>query len=390
MSITVALAFLSCEKIVPSINSPESYPGDNYNEIFESFWNGMNNNYVFWSVDTTNWDNVYRTYKPLFSQLTVFNKKNDSIAEFYFEKMTSNIIDSHYTLSFNNTGHQFSPALNRKLKIDQSHPDSIYSLPNDFFNSVVINYIDHSFLLKGTDTILYENSKVPFTVISGTINNKILYLYFNGFFLSHAGKNTQPAIDYFLSTVSNLPSNISGIVIDVRENGGGEITDLNYLLGSMIGTPLTFGYTRGKSNIGRLDYTPWAPAILTPQVGSFPVSLPIVVLADHLSVSMAELTTLAIKALPTGKFIGTTTWGANGPLAPSVYYNAGQFTVGASSFGPNGYMFVYTSSFMFEGVDGKVYEGKGVKPDIWAAETLAAYQARQDLQLSAAIKYIGK
>jgi C-terminal processing protease CtpA/Prc len=123
--------------------------------------------------------------------------------------------------------------------------------------------------------------------------------------------------------------------------------------------------------------------------GAVNVTAPIVVLADHLSASMSELTTMAIKTLPNGKFIGTRTWGANGPLTSSVYFDAGQFTIGSAAFGSSGYMFVYTSSSMFKYLNGDIYEGVGVPPDIYARETTAAYLNGDDLVLDAAIKYIG-
>jgi len=121
------------------------------------------------------------------------------------------------------------------------------------------------------------------------------------------------------------------------------------------------------------------------------VKAPIVVLDDHLSVSMSELTTMAIKSLPNGngKFIGTRTWGANGPLTSSVYFDGGQFTIGSAAFGSSGYMFVYTSSSMFKDINGDIYEGVGVPPDIYARETTAAYLNGDDLVLDAALKYIG-
>jgi carboxyl-terminal processing protease len=385
----ITLALSSCEKPELSVNSPQNYPGDNYPQLFESFWNGMNNNYVFWSADTTNWDRVYKKYKPLFAKLTLFNNENDSLAEMYFEQMTQNLIDSHYTITFSNTGHQISPSLKRKLNIQKNHPDSIYSLPLDFFTSLVAkNYIDPSTLKAGTDTIYNQDETIPFTAVSGTINSNILYLYVNGFFFSQASVNVAPVISSFFTLMYNLQPSIKGVIIDVRENSGGNISDLNFLLGRMIRSPLAFGYTRGKSNIGRLDYTPWAPAIVTPQPGSIRISQPIVVLADHLSVSLAESIALAVQGLPNGKFIGTTTWGANGPLTPNLYFNGGQFTIGTSTFGPNGYMFVYTSSVMFKSVTGKMYEGIGVPPDIWVPETYQAYQAGNDLQLNTAIAYI--
>ncbi|HEY1872303.1 MAG TPA: hypothetical protein VGG71_14670, partial [Chitinophagaceae bacterium] len=43
-----------------------SYLGKSYSEVFESFWNGMNTNYMFWDIETVNWNNMYTTYKPRF------------------------------------------------------------------------------------------------------------------------------------------------------------------------------------------------------------------------------------------------------------------------------------------------------------------------------------
>jgi hypothetical protein len=374
---------------LPAVNSAQSYTGDNYSDIFEAFWTGMNNNYVFWDVDPTNWDQAYTTYKPLFASLKTFDSLDNKKAEQYFTQMTSTLIDSHYNLTFELTGNNVMPSLNRKLAIDKQYPDSIYALPSDYFTGLVAqNYIDASSLKMGTDSIYIQGAATTFTAITGTIGNSILYFYFDSFTFSQAGANTTPVLNSFFSKLSSLPSNIKGIVIDVRDNGGGEVSDLNYLVGKMITSPLTIGYTHSKSGIGRLDYTPWAPAIVTPQSGAASIQKPIVVLADHLSVSMAELTTIAIKSMPNGKFIGTTTWGANGPLLPSTYLNGGQFTIGSSSFGNNGYMFVYTSSVSFKALDGKVYEGRGISPDIWVAETGSAYRQGIDLQLAKAISYI--
>jgi C-terminal processing protease CtpA/Prc len=249
-------------------------------------------------------------------------------------------------------------------------------------------YIDPSSLVMGTDTVNLEGSNLPFTAVTGTINGSILYLYFSSFALSQASTNTGPVLNYFFSKLRGY-GQFKGIVIDVRGNGGGEIEDLDYLVGQMVTSQYTFGYTRYKNGVNRLDYSPWAPAVVKPWTGgSVNVTIPIVILADHLSVSMAEITTMAIKSLPNGKFIGTRTWGANGPLTSSVYFDGGQFTIGTATFGSGGYMFVYTSSSMFKYLNGDIYEGVGVPPDIYARETNAAYLNGDDLVLDAAIKYI--
>ena len=43
---------------------------------------------------------------------------------------------------------------------------------------------------------------------------------------------------------------------------------------------------------------------------------------------------------------------------------------------------------MFKYLDGNIYEGKGVPPDIFVKETSAAYHSGDDQQLDAAINYI--
>ena len=382
------ISISSCHKNLPVVYNAQSYPGNNYPDLFEAFWNGMNNNYVFWSIDSTNWDNVYIRYKPIFAQLTVFDTSSENKAEKYFAQMTSGLIDSHYNLTFESTGNTFSPSVTRRYTIDPNYfIDSIFPIKG--LNALVSSkYIDSSSLITGTDFIMSGSSSTVFSAISGTIGNEILYLYFNSFEMSKAGPNTTPVLNFFFNTVRNLPANIKGIIIDLRGNGGGEVIDLDYLVGQMVNAQYTFGYTRTKNGTGRLDYTPWAPAVVKPWNGGSDISVPIVALGDHLSTSMAEITTMAIKALPNGKYIGTRTWGATGPVAPDEYYNGGPFTIGVPAWGNAGYLSVYTSAAMFKYINGDIYEGAGVPPDIYASETYSAYANNHDLVVDAAINYI--
>jgi len=384
--------FSSCRKSVVASPTPDQYPGDNYPDLFQAFWNGMNTNYVFWGIDTTNWDRVYTKYKPLFDQLTYFDQANETKAEQYFSEMCQGIIDSHFTLTFELTGNTFSPAVYRRQQINPNYfSDSTF--PSAVLDSLIpAKYIDQSSLHKGVDSVVIGGSSTTMTAISGTINSNILYLYFDVFALSQMGKNTTPVFTYFFNKIHNLPTAIKGIVIDLRGNGGGEVADLDYIMGQMTTAQYQIGTTTGKNGSNRLDYTPWAPAYVKPWVGgSANITVPVVALGDHLTVSMAELTTMAIKALPNknGTFIGTQTWGANGPLTAPVYFNGGQFTIGTAAWGSTGYMNVYTSSTMFKYINGTIYEGVGVPPDIYARETNTAYRAGDDLVVDAAIKYIG-
>src|SRR5262249_34291163 len=152
------------------------------------------------------------------------------------------------------------------------------------------------------------------------------------------------------------PSGLKGVLLDFRGNPGGSVSDLNFFAGQFIGQPLHFGYARYKSGNGRLDYTPWIDADIQPQGGAQTAQLPIVILADKYSASMAEIITMALHALPQCRIVGETTLGATGPFTANTLYNAGPFTV-------PGFLSVVTSSAEFKYIDGNRYEGKGFPPD---------------------------
>lgn len=375
-----SICLFSCRKDLQSINEPESYIDGNFSQVFDAFWNGMNNNYVFWDIDTTNWDNMYTRYKPVFAKLNLNDTNDVKKSVNYFRLMTQGLVDSHFNLSFQYGEIQDStvdPAYERKQKSAGFHPWYFYA-PVD-----AARYLDKGFVSGYDSTTSAGDLRFA---LAGTINRNILFFTFNEFELkssyeSSKANGLQPVLKYFLNYIQEPPSSLRGIIIDLRGNGGGAVADLNFLVGRMIDKPLQIGYTRYKSGNGRLDYTPWANAVITPQTGAKALSVPIIVLADNYSVSLAELTTMAIHSLPNGSFVGETTWGATGPLAPNEIFNGGQFT--AANF-----LFAYTSSSMFKYVDGNIYEGKGFPPDVSVPFNSAALRAGVDLQLEKAISLI--
>jgi carboxyl-terminal processing protease len=176
-------------------------------------------------------------------------------------------------------------------------------------------------------------------------------------------------------------SGLKGIIIDVRNNAGGNINDLNFFTGHLIGSPLQFGYTRYKSGNGRLAHTPWISASILPQQGSKAINIPVIALADNYTVSLAEAVTMIIHTLPTGIVVGETTWGATGPITANKVYNDGSFSV-------PGFLSVTTSSAEFKYINDTIYEGKGFPPDINVPFNLPAINSGKDLQLEKAISLI--
>jgi hypothetical protein len=368
-----------------------SYYGKSYTEIFEAFWNGMNTNYVFWDIETVNWDNMYKTYKPRFEYLDQHKEdpKAAQKAVQYLVDMTKDLSDSHLNLSFNGmasflvsnyqiNGTDFQPASFRhQLRGDR------FPIPNSTFEEIIPKY----YLTKakvGTDL-------GSFRINMGIIprNNKnLLYLHFTSFQLltEYLTNNTtstpvKPVLDEFFRYTKD-PS-VDGLILDLRGNPGGAVSDLDFLIGKLITTPGHFSYTRIKNGSGRLDFAPWVKGYVHPQPGSTNFTKPIAVLVDNYSVSMSEVTSLAVKHIfSNSTIIGETTWGGTGQIPfNDTRYLGGQFI--AANF-----VKVYCAGVEFRDKNLVSYENKGIVPDIKIAYDPEAIKSNVDVQLEKGIEYL--
>ncbi|MBY0348754.1 MAG: hypothetical protein K2W79_10890 [Hydrotalea flava] len=367
--------FSSCKKVALPINNeiPKTFSG-----VFEQFWNKMNMNYIYWDIDTTNWNRMYLKYKPVFAKLDLNNAADFKKSVSFFKDMTKTIMDGHYYISFMQNAIIDSfvyPAYDKKKNLYGFH--SPYA-----FYKVDTGYLDANYQLGVENTYSYGGQ--PLTVLYGTIQHNILFFSCNYFSLSKAYYSTtankiQPVLNSFFNALNTTNTKIKGLIIDVRSNYGGDLSDLNFLVGRFIDKPLLFGYTQYKIGNGRYDYSAWVPAYINPPKKTKQLNIPIIVLADNVSASLAEATVMAVKAFPNSVFVGETTFGATGPIvSDNNLYNDGSFTV------PD-FMSVQTSSSKFKYIDGKIYEGKGIAPDYYVAFNLSALQNATDKQLEKAI-----
>jgi carboxyl-terminal processing protease len=375
MGITL-LIFVSCRKDISS--SADNTVSTNFTGVFDQFWNGMNRNYVWWDIDTTDWDAIYNRYRPLFAQMNLQDNEDRKRSIGYFREMTDGLIDSHYSISFTASPILDSfvfPAQDRKIQRSDFHSPFLYmSIDSAYFDK---GYVSGSYYSSGNGQI---------SAMCATIHGSILYFNCSGFALqeaytSAAGNGVKGVLQYFFTVLQTLPANITGMIIDVRNNHGGDLTDLDFLIGHLIDKPLQLGYSRYKSGNGRLSYTPWIAASIIPQTGGKAFRLPIMVLADNYSISLAEAVTMAVHTMPNGKFVGETTWGATGPIVDNALYDDGPFKV-------SGFLSVYTSSAEFRYIDGKVYEGKGFPPDVTVPFDFGALYGGDDPALDKAISLI--
>ncbi len=347
-------ALTACKKTDNLSYNPSLYSDSNKGN-FEALWSGINNSYAFWGIDPTDWDKVYNEYQPKINE----NLTKDQLFEI-FKSMTATLLDGHFSLTRDSI--YYSPRSNTLL--DQGNSE-LYFL-ND--SLALSNYLESVEILPD-ETGYYGRVK----------NENLQYFRLSKFFYSSCFvldyQKAQKSRDFIL----NAPAWSKGLILDLRSNGGGDATDMLSFIKMFTPTDVNWGKRRGRIGQGRFDYGPWSPFVISATPSAY--TKPIVVLVDRFSVSMAEITTMALATLPNVTVIGQQTFGAQGPLAgsPSDIFLGGEFKL------PNGWV-VKVADWATTYNDGKCYEGIGFPPDVNVKFDWNAYEATQtDNQLEAAI-----
>ena len=140
-----------------------------------------------------------------------------------------------------------------------------------------------------------------------------------------------------------------GLILDLRENGGGAVTDVFDLLGRFVEKKQVVYQSRIKTGIGKDDFSTLEDALIKP-MGDTRYSGKVMVLVDRGTYSAGSFFALATKALPNMTLVGDMTGGGLG--AP----NGGQL--------PNGWTYRFSITQTLD-MDGHNYEN-GVPVDIEA------------------------
>lgn len=381
----LGISLTSCqEDNLDVLNPNDEKKFIDWGHVFESYWNGMNYSYAFWDVDPTDWDEVYREYAPKFEGLEFYVKEDSIVAAGLFEDICSNLIDHHYALVLKDehgkTWKIFAPGDKEVESRDYYHAK--YKFED------VTKVIEHNRDLGRITDAAGVLMKDGFSVWSYLLDGDIVVLGLSSFKITthKEEEDVQEVLENYYSLI-NETENLKGIIIDTRNNTGGSTNDLFIILRPLLSEPIHFGYTRSKNGLGRLDYTPWSPLILTPfEPEDNPVErnldgVPVVALADINSISMAEHTPMAIMAMPNGIMIGERTTGGHGPLN----FNINDFYAGELE---NNAFRIYTSTSMTKRADGVCYEGYGVVPDIEALFNAEEFYKGNDTQLYRAAEFI--
>lgn len=251
----------------------------------------VDKHYCFLDDKGIDWQQIVKEYRDsLPKEMTViefFNLCSDMLDE---------LKDGHVNLSS-----RFSTSYYRKWWSDY---------PQDFnLRTVEEYYLDFNW--NTTSGIIYKQ-----------IQNEIAYLYYPSF----STTVSETALDYIFAILANS----RGLIIDIRDNGGGALTNIDTFVGRFIEEPFVGGYLMHKTGPGHNDFSEPYPMKYHPSPeGRLKWTGDIVVLTNRSCFSAANNFVSVMKELPNVRIVGAKTGGGGGmpftsemPIGWSVRFSA--------------------------------------------------------------------
>ena len=327
--ITLLLAFLpSCitEDILD--NTPRGN--------FEALWSIIDTKYCFLDYKHEeyglDWDEVYRQYS---NRLTKDMSKKELFQ--VLAEMLEELRDGHVNLV-------------------AAHETSQY---REWYDNYPANFVD-------TIQRIYLGKEY---VMAGALKYKILednigYIYY-GSFSNAIGESN-------LDEVLNELSICDGLILDVRNNGGGLLTMSDRLAARFTNERVLTGYLCYKKGPGHNDFSPPEPIYVEPAMDRVRWQKPVAVLTNRRSYSSTNDFVGKMKAMPQATIIGDKTGGGSGlPFSSEL---------------PNGWSVRFSASPMY--APDMSHQEFGIEPDIQVNMTSEDLYKGKDTIIETARKHL--
>lgn len=325
------LAFL-----ITSCVDEKEFP-DNPQGNFEALWRIIDEHYCFFDYKQKeyglDWDEVYSRYSRQFNSQMTEGQQFEVLA-----KMLSELRDGHVNLySSFDVGRNWS-----------WHED----YPRNFSQDLLDKYL-------GTDYRI--STPLRYRVLDDNIG----YIYC-GSFQSNIGAGNLDQVLLYLA-----PCN--GLIIDVRDNGGGQVTSAEQLAGRFTNTSLLVGYIQHKTGKGHHDFSKPEEQILKPGKG-IRWQKKTVVLTNRSVFSAANEFVKYMRCCPNVTIVGDRTGGGAGlPFSSEL---------------PSGWGVRFSACPMYD-KDQQITEF-GIAPDVDVAITDEDYSRGRDTILEYARQLLSK
>jgi len=274
------LFFSSCVKI-------EEFP-NNSRGNFEALWKILDEHYCFFQYKEVNWNNIYTEY----SQRVDDNMSNESLF-MLLNEMLLELKDGHVNLSS-------SFDVGRYWKWFEDYP-------RNFNQSILDNYLASNYLISGG--IRYK-----------ILEDNIGYMYYGNFSSGLGEANLDHIIDKL--------SICEGLIIDVRDNGGGLLSNVETLAARFVNEKTLVGYIQHKTGKGHNDFSKPFARYNIPST-RMRYQKPVVVLTNRSCYSATNDFVNAMRYAPNVTILGDKTGGGSGlpfnseiPVGWSVRFSA--------------------------------------------------------------------
>ena len=269
VSLVVALFTVGC---ADSLVGPSA--ATDYGSLFDDLWHQFDLHYSYFEIDKVNWDSLGAYYRPI-----AVSAPNDPQFARVLGAMLAELKDMHVSLSPGRTG-----ATMRYV----SRADTAAT----YFNQAMT---------------LGRYVPSPATTPTGHIrfglaSDSVGYARIANF----DGGNWSSDMD---AVIRGMPG-MRTLIIDVRDNPGGNYVLAADLAGRFTDQRRVYGYTRRRNGPRHDDFTPFSEEIIEPSGTRFAGR--VVVLANRHSFSSAEDFVLAMRSIPGVMIVGDTTAGATG------------------------------------------------------------------------------
>lgn len=264
---------LACLTSLTACHDLDNFDNDSSGN-FEALWTILDEHYCFFREKNIDWDKIHTDYArrigPEMTREELFT---------VCAAMLDELKDGHVNLSAS-----FNTSYYRKWWSEYPQNFSLRLVQDVYFN---YNYRQTSGMIYG---ILQEN---------------IGYIYYESFSSPIGEGNLDHVLDYL--------STCRGLILDIRDNSGGALTNVETLVGRFIDRPTLVGYISHKTGPGHGDFSlPYPIEYLPAESGRIRWGKPIVLLTNRSTFSAANNLAAILKNLPGVTLIGATTGGGSG------------------------------------------------------------------------------
>lgn len=278
---------------------------------FEALWRIMDEHYCFFESKDVHWDQVYQQYAP-----RVETSMSNEALFYLLGEMLEEVRDGHVNLS--------SPF--DVMRYDKWYQDSLHNFNRDLLDQP--QYL-------GRDYAIASGLKYKI------LDDNIAYIFYESF-QNPIGEGN---LDYVIKKLEGC----HGMIIDIRDNGGGSLKNVDVLSARFVNEKTLIGYIRHKTGKGHNDFSEPYPRYLEPS-RQLRFQKPVVVLTNRRCYSATNDFVNAMKALPNVYILGTATGGGGGlPFSAEL---------------PNGWLVRFSASPLLDANQQNIEEG--IAPDEYA------------------------